>query len=67
MKQARLADGEPAPVPRTVHDCLNEMREAGLTNTNTLGGAAEIARSMGRPETAIWIRDNPALYVRGVF
>ena len=67
MKQERMAEGEPAPVPPAVLDCLEAEQGTALTNMLNIGGVVEIAKSMRHPETASWIRRNPAPYALGVF
>jgi hypothetical protein len=62
---------EPGPdavrVPSDVMEGLEAVRLSGLTNMLDRPVVARIAAAMGYDACARWVRENRALYARGVF
>jgi len=43
------------------------VRDSGLTNMFCVSDVIELAKMLGFPETASWIRENRCEYARGIF
>lgn len=57
----------PVMVAREVLDGLEAVRRSGLVNILGRHDVAAIAEGMGFDTAAQWVRENRALYARGIF
>ncbi len=57
----------PIPVPASVWQGLEAVKNSGLTNMLDRPAVIKIAEALGFLETARWIEDNPGQYSEGIF
>ena len=57
----------PIPVPASVWQGLEAVRQSGATNMLDRPAVIQIAQELGYPETVQWIEDNPGQYSEGIF
>lgn len=62
-----MTAGGAVRVSAEVREGLEAVRLSGLTNMLDRPAVARIAAAMGYDDCARWVRENRALYARGVF
>ena len=58
---------DPIIVPSAVWQGIDAVRRSGLTNMLDRPVVARLAKGLGYPEAARWIKDHPKEFAEGIF